>query len=230
MSAAIKDARGRSHPFTLVSALLAEARFHIHTRDLKSAAIATDEGFAIATEQRSPYHLSRAGLLRAVILIESGQPEEGIALMERALIAHRETGANFQSSFNLSYLALGCARTGDFNRALEIARQAVDEVERTGERWWEAEAQRMRGEILLGAGSVHRDHAEACFRAALKSARHQDAKFFALRAGQSLAKLWQSENRRSDAMQLLKPMYNDFSDGFNLPDLEDAKHLIMSAG
>jgi class 3 adenylate cyclase/tetratricopeptide (TPR) repeat protein/energy-coupling factor transporter ATP-binding protein EcfA2 len=225
MSAAIKDARGRSHPFTLMSALLAEARFRIHRHDLDGAVAATDEGFAIAIEQRSPYHLSRANILRAVNVALSERPEEGIALMEKGLVAHRETGANFQSSFNLSYLAIAYARAEKFERALEIATQAVNEVERTGERWWEAEAQRMRGEVLLAASSANRNEAETCFKRALECARQQNAKFWELRAAQSLAQLWSSEKRHSEARELFSPIYAEFSEEFNSPDLNDAKEL-----
>src|SRR4029077_17482130 len=85
VAAAVSDARSRSHPFTLVSALLALARFRLHTRDLPGAVAATEEGMAIATEQRSPYHVSRAAVLRAVNVVESGRPSQGIALMEEAL-------------------------------------------------------------------------------------------------------------------------------------------------
>jgi class 3 adenylate cyclase/tetratricopeptide (TPR) repeat protein len=225
ISAAIKDARGRSHPFTLASVLLAEARFRIHTRDLVGAVAATDEGFAIAVEQRSPYHLARASILRAVNVAEGGRPEEGIALLEQALVAHRQTGANFQSSFNLSHLAKAYAGAGNFERALDIATQAVNEVERTGERWWEAEAQRLRGEVLLAAGLANRNEAEICFQRALACARQQQAKFWELRAAQSLAKLWSSEKRHSEALQLLSPIYAAFSDGFDSPDLNDSKEL-----
>ena len=225
MSAAIKDARGRSHPFTLMSALLAEARFCIHRRDLVGAVAATDEGFAIAIEQRSPYHLSRATILRAVNVALIGRPEEGIALMEKGLVAHRQTGANFQSSFNLSYLAMAYAKAENFERAVDIATQAVNEVERTGERWWEAEAQRMRGEILLAAGSANRNEAETCFQQALECGRQQKAKFWELRAAQSLSQLWSSEKRHSEARQLFSPIYAAFSEEFDSPDLNDAKEL-----
>lgn len=187
--AAVSDARRRSHPFTLVSALLALARFLVHVGDVRAAIDATEEGNAIATEQRSPYHISRASVLRAVNLIESGQPQAGITLMHRALDAHRETGANYQSSFNLSYLALAHSRAGDHQRAFEIATQAADEVERTGERWWEAEAHRIRGEVILSAAPADSEEAEACFRRALECARRQAAKLWELRAEESLARV-----------------------------------------
>jgi class 3 adenylate cyclase/tetratricopeptide (TPR) repeat protein len=224
--AAVKDARSRSHPFTLVSALLAQARFLNQTHDLQGAIEATDEGLAIATEQRSPYHLSRANVLRAVNLVESGRAEEGIALMEHALVAHRKTGANFQSSYNLSRLAEAHARAGKIERAMELAEQAVAEVSRTGERWWEAEAQRSRGEILLLAAPDHHDEAERCFSNALACARRQEAKLWELYATRSLANLWLAQGRRDDARELLALVYGTFTDGFETADLRLAKEFL----
>jgi tetratricopeptide (TPR) repeat protein len=227
MSDAVEDARTRSHPFTLVSALLALARFLNHTRDFKRAVEATEEGFVIATDQRSPYHISRASVLRAVNLIAANQHKEGIALMEHALVAHRETGANYQSSYNLSNLAFAHAQVGNIELALEIASQAVVEVEQSGERWWEAEARRIRGEILLAAAPIHRDEAEACFQRGLECARRQEARFWELRAAQSLAKSWHARRRHAEAQQLLAPIHGAFSDGFDFPDLQDAKELLV---
>jgi tetratricopeptide (TPR) repeat protein len=189
IAAAVADARGRAHPFTLVSALLAQARFLSHTGDLAGAIKATDEGHAIATEQRSPYHLSRASILRAVNTVDSGRVEEGITMLERALVAHRATGANFQSAYNLSRLAEAHARAGRIDRALILAEQAAQEIERTGERWWEAEAERLRGEILLMAAPARQAEAESCFARALACARSQHAGFWENRAAESLDKL-----------------------------------------
>jgi len=224
IAAAVSDARGRLHPFTLVSAILASARFFIHTRKRHEAVAATEEGFAIANEQRSPYHISRANILRAVNLVEAGQAVEGITLMEHALVQHRKTGANFQSSFNLSCLAGAYARAEKYERALEYADQAIQEVERTGERWWAAEAQRAKGRILLAANPTSSLQAESCFRAALDCAQHQGARFWELRAAYDLASLWNTEGRRSEAKNLLGP-YGKLIDSAKLPDLEDARQL-----
>jgi class 3 adenylate cyclase/tetratricopeptide (TPR) repeat protein len=230
MEAAVSDARRRLHPFTLVSALLASARFFLHTRNLQAAIAATEEGFAIATEQRSPYHVSRANILKAVNLVEAGRAAEGIALMDHALVEHRKTGANFQSSFNLSCLADAYARAGNFSRAIDYADQAIAEIERTAERWWAAEAQRIKGRILLAATPSDGRRAEDCFLAALKSAQAQNAKFWQLRAAHSLASLWSTQGRDIEARKLLAPIYREFTDGIDLPDLDDARRLLESLG
>src|SRR5258706_9260419 len=230
IEAAVRDARSRLHPFTLVSALLASARFFLHTRNLQAAIAATEEGFGIATEQRSPYHISRANILKAVNLVEGGRAAEGISLMDHALVEHRKTGANFQSSFNLSCLADAYARAGNFSRAIDFADQAIGEIERTGERWWAAEAQRIKGKILLAATPADGRRAEDCFLSALKSAQSQNAKFWELRAAHSLASLWNTQGRDTDARKLLAPIYREFADGVDLPDLDDARRLLESFG
>ena len=226
ISAAVKDARKRSHPFTLVSALLALARFRSHTSDFDGAIAATEEGMAIAAEQRSPYHVSRAGILRAVNALDTGRPEEAMSLMEHALAAHRATGADFQSSYNLSRLAEAHARAGKIARAEDLALQAVADVERTGERWWEAEAQRIRGEILLMASRSNRDDAETCFKHALQCARVQHARLWELHAALSLAKLWSSQGNERSARALLAPVCRTFEDGYAIEALDCARALL----
>jgi predicted ATPase len=197
---------------------------------LTAAIATTEEGFAIATEQRSPYHISRANILKAVNLVEGGRAVEGIALMDAALIEHRNTGANFQSSFNLSCLADAYARAGNSARALDFADQAIGEIERTGERWWAAEAQRIKGNILLAAAPADRRRAEDCFLSALKSAQSQNAQFWQLRAAHGLASLWSGQGRDAEARKLLAPIYDEFTDGIDLPDLDDARGLLDRLG
>ena len=192
----------------------------------QTATATTEEGFAIATEQRSPYHISRANILKAVNLVEGGWAVEGISLMDQALVEHRNTGANFQSSFNLSCLADAYARAGNHERAIDFADQAIAEIERTGERWWAAEAQRIKGRILLAANPADGRRAEDCFLSALKSAQSQKAKFWELRAAHSLASLWSTQGRDADARKLLAPIYREFTDGIDLPDLDDARRLL----
>jgi len=226
MMAAVSDARNRSHPFTLVSALLALARFRVHTGDVDGAVAATEEGMRIATEQRSPYHASRASVLRAVTVIERGRAEEGTAMMEQALAAHHAIGANFQSSYNASCLAMGHARAGRTDRASELATAAIAEVERSGERWWEAEAQRLRGEILLLTAGQNRDEAKTCFLRALECARRQEARLWELHAALSLARVLVSEGEEARAHRLLAPIYRAFDDDYEVEALASARRLL----
>ncbi len=102
---------------------------------------------------------------------------------------------------------------------------ALDTVERTGERQSEAELHRLKGEWLL-AHRRQRGEAEACLKRAIAVARGQDAKMFELRAAMSLARLWGDQGRRGEAHDLLAPIYDWFTEGFDTLDLKEAKAVL----
>ena len=97
-------------------------------------------------------------------------------------------------------------------------------VDRTGERWFEAELNRHKGQLLLRQG--HAEAAEELYRKALSIAREQEAKLWELRAAASLARLSRDQGRRAEARHLLAPVYGWFTEGFDTPDLKDAKALL----
>jgi predicted ATPase len=97
-------------------------------------------------------------------------------------------------------------------------------VARTGERWFAAELNRLKGQILLRQG--HFEEAEELYRKALSIAREQKAKLWELRAAVSLARLWRDQGRRAAARDLLAPVYGWFTEGFDTPDLKEAKALL----
>ena len=102
--------------------------------------------------------------------------------------------------------------------------QALQLVERTGERWFAAELDRQRGRLLLQQG--HLEAAEQLYRKALGIAREQEAKLWELRAAASLARLWRDQGRRVDANDLLAPVYGWFTEGFGTADLKEARGLL----
>ena len=108
------------------------------------------------------------------------------------------------------------------------ASEALTTVHHTGERWWEAELYRLKGELSLcmsdpsGALSA----AEECFRQALDIARRQQAKSLELRAAMSLSRLWKRQGKRAAAHELLAPIYGWFTEGFDTADLQEAKALL----
>ena len=142
-------------------------------------------------------------------------------------MAHRATGANFQSSYNLSRLAQAHVQAGHFDCAAELADQAIGEVERTGERWWQAEALRIKGEILIVISAANRADAERCFEGALACARAQKAKLWELQAARSLAELWSGSGRGAPAADLLAGVYGNFSEGLDTPVLVTAKRTLQ---
>jgi len=104
--------------------------------------------------------------------------------------------------------------------------EALTVVNKTGVRWYESEWHRLRGALLLQLSSDNQPAAETYFRQALDIARSQEAKSWELRATISLARLWQQQGKRQEADDLLAPVYNWFTEGFDTADLKDAKALL----
>jgi predicted ATPase len=96
----------------------------------------------------------------------------------------------------------------------------------TGERRWDAELYRLKGEVLLARATEQHTEAETCFRQALDIARRRQAKSWELRAAMSLSRLWQRQGKRAEARQLLAEIYGWFTEGFDTKDLQEAKALL----
>ena len=124
----------------------------------------------------------------------------------------------------IALLAVACEIAGQIEECAVRLDQALQLVERTGERWFEAELDRQRGRLLLRQGQA--EAAEELYRKALGIAREQEAKVWELRAAASLARLWRDQGRRAEANDLLTPVYNWFTEGFATTDLKEAKALL----
>jgi predicted ATPase len=127
----------------------------------------------------------------------------------------------------LSYLARAHAELGQFDDAMRCIGEALTTVETTKERWFEAEANRIAGEIALLLPEPDVAKAEACFERALAVARKQQAKSWELRAAMSMARLWRDQGKWQQARELLAPIYGWFTEGFDTRDLKDAKTLLV---
>jgi predicted ATPase len=119
---------------------------------------------------------------------------------------------------------------GQAEEGLRSLVEASSHLDKTQERWVEAKLCRLRGDLLLAVSSDNHAAAEACFQQALDVACHQQAKSWELRAATSLARLWQSQDKRQDAYDLLAPVYGWFTEGFDTADLKDAKQLLDELG
>jgi predicted ATPase len=118
------------------------------------------------------------------------------------------------------------AAAGQAEAGLDVLAEALALVDRTEERYWEAELYRLKGELLLQQIVPDAPQAEACFQQALAIARCQQAKAWELRTAISLSRLWQQQGRRDEARALLAPVYHWFTEGFDTADLQDAKTLL----
>ena len=103
-------------------------------------------------------------------------------------------------------------------------------VETTKESWYEAEVNRVAGEVALKMPERDAAKAEAYFQRALRLARQQQAKSWELRASMSLAHLWRDQGKVRQARELLAPIYGWFTEGFDTRDLKEAKALLEELG
>ena len=126
----------------------------------------------------------------------------------------------------LSYLALAYADLGKFDDAWRCIGEAMTAAETTKERWYEAEINRIAGEIALKSPEPDAAKAEAYFERALAVARQQQAKSWELRAAMSIARLWRDQGKPQQARELLAPVYGWFTEGFDTLDLKEAKALL----
>jgi len=126
----------------------------------------------------------------------------------------------------MTLLAEAEAEAGRPDAGLLINDKELPTIERTGQRWYLSELHRARGEFLLKCPPYEMAEAEAALMRAIEVARGQSAKQFELQAAVSLARLWVEQGKRVKAHDLLAPIYNWFTEGFDTPDLKDAKALL----
>ena len=186
--------------------------------------LSTDQGFALWAAVGTFW--------RGWILAERGQGGEGIAHMRQGFDAWRTAGADVWQPHMLALLAEVQGKVGRAEEGLHTLAEALTLVNKTGERFYEAEMHRLQGELLLQQAIPEAQQAEACFHQALAIARHQEAKSLELRATMSLSRLWQGQGKRAEACQLLVEVYGWFTEGFDTADLQEAKALLdeLTAG
>ena len=115
---------------------------------------------------------------------------------------------------------------GQPEAGLTALTEALTLADTTGERWYEPELYRLKGELLLQQNAANQVEAENCFQQAIVIAQNQEAKSLELRAATSMARLWHQQGRRQEAYDLLAPVYNWFTEGFDTADLQEAKALL----
>jgi predicted ATPase len=223
---ALALAQRLAHPYSIMASQYFTAAVHQHRRESRAAQELAEAAMARARDQGFPLWLATGTLTRGWALVQHGQVEEGMAQMQQGLAAWRATGARIgQSAFDVS-LAEAYGQTGQAEEGLRVLAEALREVDRGGERRFEAELHRLKGNLLLTCAADKDAEAETCFHQALALARHQQAKSLELRAATSLARLWQSQGKRQDASDLLAPVYGWFTEGFDTADLKEAKVLL----
>jgi len=166
---------------------------------------------------------------RGWALAEQGQAEAGINQMHQSLATLRATGTELFRLYYLALLAEAYGKTEQEEEGLTALAEALAAVDRTGERRYEAELYRLKGELTLQSSIQSLEsrvkEAEVCFHKAIDIARRQQAKSLELRAVMSLSRLWQ-QGKKAEAQQMLAETYDWFTEGFDTKDLREAKTLL----
>jgi tetratricopeptide (TPR) repeat protein len=182
----------------------------------------------VATKHNLMFWTKLLPCLEGALLVEYGDVAHGSNLLKAALDTSERTGLAVHFSGFFGYLAEGLARSGRAAEALAIVEKSLDRYDLDGVAWQRAELLRVRGELLLqeeASGSTAA--AEDCFLTSLGVAREQGALFWELRSALSLAGLRVQQNRKDDARQTLKPLYDRFTEGFETADLRAARVMLQ---
>ena len=223
-NAAVAEARRLAHPPSLASSLAVGARLLSLVGDDAALDERADRLVAVATEQGFPFHRAAGTNYRGWVRVKNGDVAEGISLLRSGLTAYRATGAEAWMPSNIALLAGACGIAAQVEEALTLLDDALKITERTGERWFAAELNRHKGQLLLRQG--HAEAAEELYHKALGTAEEQGAKLWELRAAVSLAQLRRDQGRHTEARDLLAPVYGWFTEGFDTEDLKEAKALL----
>jgi predicted ATPase len=231
---ALTLAQELAHPHSLAFALIFSAWIHHFRREWPLTHERAEATIALAAEQGFGVYTAMGRIFRGCALAEQeaepgagqGHVEEGMAQMQQGLAAWRTTGAAVFQPYGLALLAKASAQVGQPEAGLALLTEALALTNDRGERRWEAELYRLRGELLLMRSAAQHTEAETCFRHALDIARRQQAKSWELRTAMSLSRLWQHQGKRAEAHVLLAPIYGWFTEGFDTADLREAKALL----
>jgi len=220
--------RRLGHPFTLAD-VLAHGRCMFHSMRRDAQALKTDaEELVEVSKRQGLWGWFMTGTRhRGAALAMMGQLQEGIAEMGKGTAGDRAGTVRLYLSGTLGYLAQAQGNAGRPEEGLSTLAEALAIVEETGERHWEAELYRLRGELLLMQGDEA--GAEANFHKAIEVARRQQARSWELRGTVSLSRLWLSQGRQAEAHLMLAEVYNWFTEGFDTPDLCEARELLERA-
>jgi len=223
-NAAIVEARRLAHLPSLAVSLALGTRLLSLVGDNTALDKLADELGAVATEQSFPHWRAEGTIYRGWVTVKNGDVAEGIPQLRSGSIAYRATGAEAWTPYHTALLAMSYEIAGRVEEAVTLLDDAAQIVERTNERWFAAELYRHKGRLLLCQG--HTEAVEQLYRKALSIAQEQEAKLWQLRAATSLARLWAEQGRRAEARDLLAPIYGWFTEGFDTPDLKEARVLL----
>ena len=215
-----------SHPFSLADVIcFAGCFYNSLCRDAEALKDNAERLIQLAENIRLTGWIATGTRYRGEALYMLGNADEGIKQMQEGIAVMQSSGIQLFLPSTLGFIAEAQAKIGQFEDGLETLDEALDIVEQTNERIWEVEIHRLRAKLLL-LMQGDQSAAEDSYHKAIEVARQQRAKSWELRASTGLARLWKSQGRVDEARELLEGIYAWFTEGFDTPDLKEAKSLL----
>jgi class 3 adenylate cyclase/predicted ATPase len=221
---ALRHARQSSHVHTLAYALIYTGITAASERCVALTEERTKEALALAEEHGFAQWAAYGQMLEGWVLAQRGQSLSAVEKLRGGLTATRQTGARVWEPFFFGLLTEAFATADKVDEGLRVLSEA-SVTATSDEKMNDAELRRLRGELLRRSASPDSE-ISASFQLALATARKQGSRGYELRAATSLARLWGEQGRRPEARDLLAPIYGWFTEGFDTPDLKEAKALL----
>jgi class 3 adenylate cyclase/predicted ATPase len=221
---AIAEGRRLAHPASLGAATALAMVVLWLVRDDAALGKLADQVVAFAAERRFPNWGAAGTIFQGWVKARNGDVTEGMSLLRGGTATFRASGLEAWTPYLFALLAGACEIAGQVEEAVSLLDEALQIVDQGGARWFAAELNRHKGRLLLRQGGL--TAAEKLYRKALQIAAEQEAKLWELRAAVSLARLRRDQGRRVEARDLLAPAYDSFTEGFDTPDLKEAKALL----
>ncbi|WP_439369632.1 AAA family ATPase [Bradyrhizobium sp. DASA03120] len=224
---ALSEARKIGHAATLMYALWLTSWLHLYSGAYTEALLLLDELAALANEKDATSFWKATEIaVRGMLCAVTGKASDAVRAITSGITSLRSIGATLYEPMYLWHLAIAYAELGQSDNALRCIDEAMDKVERSKEKWCEAELHRVAGEIVLKSLAPDTEKAERYFGRALAVARQQQATSWELRAAMSMARLWRDQGKPHQAHELLASVYGWFTEGFDMLDLKEAKALL----
>jgi predicted ATPase len=226
VDAVLEQAKESPHSGDLGAALNFAAWVRLLRRNTRTAREFAETALQFNAERGHGWHQVDSDIKLGSALVAEEHDASGLAKVRDGTAASGATGAGIFQPWYLALLAAAHAQLGDPEAGLAALAEAETRMGQSGERWPEAEIHRLKGELTLSIEGADAGAAERCFRRSIEVARGQQARSLELRAATSLARLWAERGARQKAYDLLAPVYDWFTEGFDTKDLIEAKALV----
>ena len=217
-----------SHPFSVALALAYSAIQHQYRREPDAAAELAEAAAEVCHKNGFRYYLSWTPIVRGWARARKGALAEGLAEMREGFAAVKATGAMIRGPYYLALMAETCREMGELDEGWKCVTEAFALGQRSKEMWFKPDLECIKGDILLDRGD--RTEAEACYREAFRMARELATPIYELRAAMRLARLRGGGEQRAQAVAQLADTYRKFDEGFDTPDLVEARDLLKHLG